>query len=132
MVGVSHLLKEYAVYYHDTRKGNVILEQEGMYYRIYCECDIRINKPLCLWYIDNNKTIRLGLCDYRRKHLIARMRCADLRNGMFCLKEKTCENEVYNVYALPEPQFILQNLFHLRMKITDSGKGIIVERSSTN
>ena len=125
-----HLSKEYDVYYCSEVKGKVYLEQEGMYYRIYCKSDVQINDPLCLWYMDNNKSIRLGLCTRGRMHLVARMRCTDLKDGTFCLKSKLRETEIYDIHKLSNPYFILQNLKKLRMKITEHGKGIIVENST--
>lgn len=128
-VGVIKLFGEYDVFYHDKSTGKVLLEKEGMYYRVYCSCRLPCDAMFCLWYADDDKEIKLGLCVPGEKGLVTRMQRKDYAGGRFVLREKGTKKatHIYKVCGLEKPYVILQNLSRLRMRRNDGGMGVIIE-----
>ena len=129
-VGVIVMSDTVPVYFNDAIVGQVQLEKQGMYYRIYCRCEHVSDGEYTLVCAHDNQTIPLGTY-VTAKIMVTRAPIKNVAGGCFQLLDKNNNESQLRYFNKTESVYeILQNLPNLRLVINQEGRaGVLIIHS---
>ena len=115
------------VYFNDAIVGQVQLEKQGMYYRIYCRCEHVSDGEYTLVCAHDNQTIPLGTY-VTTNIMVTRALIKNVVGGRFQLLDKDNNESQLRYFNKTESVYeILQNLPNLRLVINQEGRaGVLI------
>ena len=126
-VGVIVMSDTVPVYFNDAIVGQVQLEKQGMYYRIYCRCEHVSDGEYTLVCAHDNQTIPLGTY-VTTNIMVTRALIKNVVGGRFQLLDKDNNESQLRYFNKTESVYeILQNLPNLRLVINQEGRaGVLI------